>query len=303
MIRNLVRRRRRLLAASLGVLLTLTALVAGAAAPAAAGSADRATIQAPTLRFDAIWEPGTDNRAWVHTWTAQDLLARNSELFNQGWRIDSLTAVKDINGEMRYNAIWKPGSGLSPVVIGWTEQQFFAQVSTYWSQGLRPWRINRYRHAGSIRYDAIFKPGTDGRRWVVDWTRADLLAEDAKMRAQGYRLIQATGVAQNNPISTDIRYVGIWMPGTDSRPTLLGGTWDEISQANGNHWVSGYRMKYLSSYLTNTGLVRYDAIWEPGTDGRPVIAGWNAAGFAAKNAEFWALGYRPTVLHSYLGPN
>ncbi|GIG89526.1 hypothetical protein [Plantactinospora endophytica] len=303
MIGNFTRRRRRLLPVALGVLLTVAALVAGTVAPAAAEPADRVSTQASVVRFNAIWEPGGDNRAWVHTWAAQDLLHHNGELFNQGWRIDSLTMVKGANGELRYNAIWKPGSGPSPVLIGWTEQQFFAQVGAYWSQGLRPWRINRYPHGGSFRYDAIFKPGTDGRRYVVDWTRDSLLAEDAKMRAQGYRLVQVTGVPQNPPLSADVRYVGIWMPGTDARPTLLGGTWDELAQANGNHWASGYRMKYLSSYLTNTGALRYDAIWEPGNDGRPIIFGWDAAGFAAKNSEVWAIGYRPTVLHSYLSPN
>ncbi|MFK3979743.1 hypothetical protein ACI2K4_05110 [Micromonospora sp. NPDC050397] len=285
-----------------GVLVTLASLVAGAGTAAAEPTADRASTNAGVVRYNAIWEPGSDGRPAVHTYTSHDLLQRNSELFNQGYRIDSLTQTTMDNGEPRYDAIWRPGSGVSPVVIGWSEQQFFDQNAIYWGQGLRLWRVNRYLHNGSFRYDGVWKPGTDGRRVVVDWTVDAFRAEDARMRALGYRLVQASGVRQN-ALGTEIRYIGIWVPGTDARPTMFGATWDEMIQANGNHWTSGYRMKYLNVWRNHVGQLRYDVIWEPGSDGRPVITAPAFAELMAKNAELWAAGYRLTVVQGYLSPS
>ncbi|MGW4466289.1 hypothetical protein [Micromonospora sp. NPDC004704] len=293
------------LTSTIGVLMGLTAVVAVAAGPAAArpAPADRAAVAASVVRFNAIWEPGGDGRPTAHTHTAGQLLQRNSELFDQGYRIDSLTQVKLDNGELRYDAIWKPGTGLSPFVVGWTEAQFFEQNSVYWAQGLRAWRINRYPANGTFLYDAIWKPGTDGRRFVVDWTPEGFRAEDTRMRAQGYRLIQASGVRQPGAFVNDIRYIGIWMPGTDLRPTILGATWDEMIQANSNNWAIGYRIKYLNVYRTIGGALRYDAIWEPGGDGRPFVTAWTFPELMAKNGEMWAAGYRMTVVQPYLNFN
>ncbi|WP_326558195.1 hypothetical protein [Micromonospora sp. NBC_01796] len=242
------RGRRRALTSTIGVLMGLTAVVAGPAA-ARPAPADRAAVAASVVRFNAIWEPGGDGRPTAHTHTAGQLLQRN------------------------------------------------------WAQGLRAWRINRYPHNGTFLYDAIWKPGTDGRRFVVDWTPAAFRAEDTRMRAQGYRLIQASGVKQPNAFSDDVRYVGIWMPGTDIRPTILGATWDEMIQANSNSWAIGYRIKYLNVYRTIGGGLRYDAIWEPGSDGRPSVTAWTFPELMAKNAELWAAGYRMTVVQPYLNFN
>lgn len=286
-----------------GVLATLATLVAGAG-PAVAQPApqDRASITAGVVRYNTIWEPGADGRPTVHGYTSQDLLQRNSELFDQGYRIDSLTQMRLDNGESRYDAIWRPGSGSSPVVVGWSEQQFWDQNAIYWGQGLRLWRINRYLHNGAFHYDGIWKPGTDGRRVAAGWTLDALQAEDTRMRAQGYRLIQTAGVREN-ALGSEIRYIGIWMPGTDARPTIFGATWDEMIQATANHWTSGYRTKYLNVYRTHQGHLRYDAIWEPGTDGRPVITGPAYPELMAKNAELWTAGYRMTVVQAYQSPS
>ncbi|RKR92401.1 hypothetical protein BDK92_6840 [Micromonospora pisi] len=284
------------LASVLGVLVTL----AGGATPAVAE--DRASIAAGVVRYNAIWEPGDDARPRVHTYTSHDLLERNSELFNQGYRIDSISQTRLDNGESRYDAIWRPGSGSSPVVIGWSEQQFWNQNAIYWEQGLRLWRVNRYLHNGAFHYDGIWKPGTDGRRVAAGWTLAALQAEDIRMRAQGYRLIQTAGVRENL-LGSEIRYIGIWMPGTDARPTLFGATWDEMIQANANHWTSGYRTKYLNVYRTHQGHLRYDVIWEPGNDGRPVITAPAYAELMARDAELQTAGYRMTVVQGYVSPS
>jgi hypothetical protein len=190
------------------------------------------------------------------------------------------------------------------VLIGWPEDQFIEQVGFYWGQGLRLHRVNRYSKFGvgaPFLSDAIFKPGSDGRRVLWDATLDAVKAEDAVQRTHGYRLIQASGVEQDLG-SNQVRYVAIWVPGTDARPVLYHASWDQLMQANGNHWAAGYRMKYLNIFRHGPNYW-YDAIWEPGGDGRPVVTGWDWNSFVAKRGELWAAGYRLTVSQAYLSPS
>lgn len=264
----------------------------GAAVP----ETEESTIAGGVVRYNAVWEPGTDGRPSVHGWTKEHLLQRNGELSNQGWRIAHVSTYALSASQRRYDAIWKPGSERSPIVLGFTEEQFWAENEFFWNQGLRLHMMNRYLDSGT-RFAAIWKPGSDSRQFVFDRSLTDFRAEDARMRASGYRLIQVSG--QFNETTERISYDGIWTPGSDARPALFKANLDEWNQANGNHWNEGYRIKYIHQYPVHFATC-YDVIWQPGTDGRPVIYGWTYDGFAAKNAEFWAAGYRLSLVQPYL---
>lgn len=276
--------------ASLGLLDTgLISAPLGARVPEPAES----TIAGGVVRYNAVWEPGTDGRPSVHGWTKEHLLQRNEELSNQGWRIAYVTGYEISAFERRYDAIWKPGSERSPVVLGFPEQQFWAENEFFWNQGLRLHVMSRDFN----RFDAIWKPGSDSRQFVVDRSLTEFRAEDTRMRANGYRLTQVSGYEFAQRVSYD----GIWASGSDARPALFGANLDEWTQANGNHWNEGYRLKYINQYYPKPSTAAcYDVIWQPGTDGRPVIYGWTYDGFAAKNAEYWAAGYRLTLVQPYL---
>jgi hypothetical protein len=251
------------------------------------------------VRYNAIWKPGNDGRTTVHGWTLDALIAKHWEMGAVGYGIDSIQWNWTDNGEV-YDAIFKPSSeGAHAFGVNMTYDQLIDQIGQKWVDGRRVSFVrHHYDGWGVARYDAIFQPGTDGRRMVVEWPASDVITEDNRMRGLGYRMVQATGVL--NPFTNQVRYDAIWMPGTDARPALFGATWDQLAQANAANWNLGYRMKYISSYLINLNTtLRYDAIWEPGTDGRPIIFGWDLNGLVAKNAELWAAGYRMDVVQPY----
>ncbi|MBO0931788.1 serine hydrolase [Fibrella aquatilis] len=149
---------------------------------------------------------------------------------------------------------------------------------------------------GQRRYDGIWSPGNDGRPVVYGWALADLQKKNGELWQQGFRMA--------HQYSYDIgggqrRYDAIWQPGNDGRPIVWGYTLADLEKKNGEFWAQGFRLTQQQAYDIGGGQWRYDAIWTPGNDGRPVVWGWSLADLQKKNGELWAQGFRMVHQYSY----
>jgi CubicO group peptidase (beta-lactamase class C family) len=149
---------------------------------------------------------------------------------------------------------------------------------------------------GQRRYDGIWQPGSDGRPVVYGWTLTDLQKRNHELFGQGFRLTHQS--------SYDIgggqrRYDAIWTPGNDGRPIVWGWTMADLEKRNGELWTQGFRLTHQQAYDIGGGQIRYDAIWTPGNDGRPVVWGWTLADFQKRNTELRKQGFRLSHQDSY----
>ena len=199
---------------------------------------------------------------------------------------------------LRYNGIWTPGADPRPVAFGYTLDDFRARNGSYYAQGYRLAQQQAYSLPdGSLRYNGIWTPGTDGRPVVWGYSLPDFKARNAQLYAQGYRLVQQQ--AYHLPDGS-LRYDGIWTPGTDGRPVVWGYTLADFKARNSQLYAQGYRLAQQQAYHLPDGSLRYDGIWTPGTDGRPVVWGWTLSDFHTRNTANVQAGYRLASLDAVL---
>ncbi|MCU0353037.1 MAG: serine hydrolase [Cytophagales bacterium] len=200
-------------------------------------------------------------------------------------------------GQRRYDGIWAPGNDGRPVVYGWTLADLQKHNNTLYAQGFRLAHQHSYDiGGGQRRYDAIWMPGNDGRPIVWGWALADLQKKNDELYAQGFRIThqQAYDIGGGQ-----WRYDAIWTPGNDGRPVVWGWTLADFQKKNGELYAQGFRLSHQHSYDIGGGQRRYDGIWTPGKDGRPIVWGWTLADFQKENGKHYANGYRLMHQHSY----
>src|SRR5918992_97482 len=83
--------------------------------------------------------------------------------------------------------------------------------------------------------------------------------------------------------------------GVDSAETLA----DVSPMATPEVLISGDKLFHVQSYDIGGGQRRYDGIWMPGNDGRPVVYGWTLADLRKRNGELWQQGFRMSHQYSY----
>ena len=211
----------------------------------------------------------------------------------------SLAIVND-PGPLRYDGIWTPGNDGRPVLYGYTLADFRAQNAVLFGQGYRLSQVESYpSDDGSLRYNGIWTPASDGRPVVYGWTLADLRAKNRQLYAQGFRLsdLQAYTAADGT-----VRYNGIWTPGNDGRPVVYNVTLQDLRADNGTFYNQGFRLARVQAFTAPDGSLRYNGIWTPGNDGRPVVYGYALADLQARNAQLYAQGFRLAQVQGYMLP-
>ena len=251
-----------------------------------------------SVRYDGIWIPANDDRPIVWGWTFEDFQKKNGECYSQGYRLMYQQRYDIGDGQIRYDGIWALGNDGRPIIWGWTFEDFQKKNGEFYSKGYRLMHQQRYDiGGGQIRYDGIWVPGNDGRPIVWGWTFEDLQKKNGECYGKGYRLMHQ----QRYDIGGgQIRYDGIWVPGNDGRPIVWGWTFEDFQKKNGEFYSKGYRLMHQQRYDIGGGQIRYDGIWVPGNDGRPIVWGWTFEDFQKKNGECYSKGYRLICQQQYV---
>ena len=79
----------------------------------------------------AIWKPGTYGQLTVWGWTLPDLIAKAQQLHAQSWRLVLLQAYTLVDGALRYDAVWNPGTQAQYAVYGWNLADFRQNIDMF----------------------------------------------------------------------------------------------------------------------------------------------------------------------------
>lgn len=193
--------------------------------------------------YAAAWRPGTGAQRWQSGMSLDAFKARDTELFNQGFRLRSLS----VNGG-RFTAVWRPGSGTQWWRSGMTLDEMKAQDRTYFNQGLRIALID----IDGGRFAAVWQPGTGAQWWRTGMTVPQLEAQDRTYFAQGLymRAMELDGGS----------YTVVWRPGSGGQRWRAGMTGEQLDDQAQAFLNQGLRMTLLA---TEGG--RYAAVWQTGT--------------------------------------
>ncbi|MBL8188157.1 MAG: hypothetical protein JNK38_09120 [Acidobacteria bacterium] len=193
-------------------------------------------------------------------------------------------------------AAWNPNS--QPQFYTWnnTFEEFKKQEKQKRAEGMRLRSQQAYTVNGQTKYDGIWNPGTHEQTVIWGWAVNDFKARDAELKGKGLRLRHFESYLLPDG---QVRINAIWNPGMQLQEWVQG--WapaDFITKANGMH-QKGFRLVHLNSWNMADGQLRFDAIWEPGTQAQWVQFDLTADAFQKKYGEMWAQDFKLLLLDAY----
>jgi hypothetical protein len=120
------------------------------------------------------------------------------------------------NGDVLYNAVFRPGDSGETQVYGWTLSDFQTEYNTLWNEGWRLYILDAYVISdGTVRYNAVWRPSTHGETQVYEWTYSTFRTEYNTLWTEGWRLY----ILHAYVLPGDkVRYDAVWQQGMVDRP-------------------------------------------------------------------------------------
>jgi len=147
-----------------------------------------------------------------------------------------------------YASVWQPGGGAQWWRSDMTGDEFKAQDTTYFNQGLRIQSLA----IKDGRFAAVWRPGS-GTQWVRwDMSGDEFKAQDTTYFNQGLRITSLE--------VTNGRFAAVWRPGSGTQWVRWGMTGDEFKAQDMIYFNQGLRLTALE--LDNG---RFAAVWRPGS--------------------------------------
>ena len=181
--------------------------------------------------------------------------------------------------DIAFGTVWRPGTGAQWVRWGMSGDEFKAQDTTYFNQGLRVSEL-------AIRegkFAAVWQPG-NGTQWIRWGMSGDeFKAQDTTYFGQGLRIT-----------SLEIeggRIAAVWQPGSGTQWVRWGISGDEFKAQDTTYFNQGLRIACLA--IENG---RIAAVWRPGSGAQWVRWGMSSDDFAAQDRTYFAQGLRITSL-------
>ena len=181
--------------------------------------------------------------------------------------------------DIAFGAVWRPGGGTQWVRWNMSGDQFKAQDTTYYNQGLRLSTLAIHRG----RIAAVWRPGS-GTQWVR-WgmTGDQFKAQDATYFPQGLRITALE--LEGGTIAA------VWRPGSGTQWVRWGMTSEEFKAQDRTYFAQGLR---ISSLAIENG--RIAAVWRPGTGTQWVHWDMSLDDFASRDRTYFPQGLRITSL-------
>jgi hypothetical protein len=166
--------------------------------------------------YNAVWRPGDMGETQAYGVTLAEFQSQYNTLYPEGWRVNLLQSYVMSNGDVLYNAVWRPGITGEQQVYGYTYSDFRAEYNILFPEGWRLYILDSYVISdGTVRYNAVWRPGTHAETQVYDWTYSDFRNEYNTLFPEGWRLYILNAYVLPGD---QVNYDAVWRQGTIDRP-------------------------------------------------------------------------------------
>jgi hypothetical protein len=232
----------------------------------------------------------------------------------EGWTLYMLQSYVLTNGEVRYNAVWRPDgwNQFERVLTDATYEQFVAENNQrlVTANNKEVWNLRilqSYVVKGEVRYNAVWRPGTVTEKPFFAETQKQFQDDYKKYTSEGWRLT----ILQSYVVKGEVRYNAVWRPvypTADWRPGLpaeapqFGVTFTVYENYYDIMSPLDYRLYILQPYVLSDGSVRYNALLRTGSHDEKQERGLTFAEYRHKYHKLYAGGWRIYILNAYVLP-
>lgn len=248
----------------------------------------------------------------IYSATYAEYRAKYDQLWPQGWRLYILESFVLDNGQVLYNAVWRPSGDIGEIQqYGVTFNEYKSEYDKLFPEGWRIYILQTYvLPNGDVLYNAVYRPGNSAETQAYGVTYDEFRAEYNKLYpfSGGYwRLyILQSYTAPNG----DVLYNAVWRrpDGNVSECACANETqvygWNYTDYRNDYNklWTEGWRLYILDSYVLSDGDVSYNAVWRPATHGEYQVYGYTYTQYRDEYNSLWTQGWRLYSLTTYVLP-
>ncbi|WP_167285109.1 peptidoglycan DD-metalloendopeptidase family protein [Marilutibacter alkalisoli] len=198
-----------------------------------------------------------------HGVPAQDYQCLFDQAVASGYMLEWVDGF-DVNGNVYYNAIFRPASGAWVAYHGLTGSQYQQRFNQHTGQGYRPHQVESYNSKAGIRYAVIFRKQS-GPAYSA-YHGLDANAHQAKLDSlvkQGYRprnvAVVSTGGQRRYTALYEKADIGSWQ----SKSQLNAA---QYQQAFNDNAQQGRKLVYVNAYV-HGGQPHFSAIWSSKANG------------------------------------
>jgi hypothetical protein len=223
-------------------------------------------------------------------------------LYKQGWRLYILQSYVLANGstfgDVRYNAVWRPGNVDERLLIEETHEQFVSDYNTLYAQGWNLYILQAYVLAnGTVTYNAVLRRGTLQEQVHLGRTLSQFVSDFNTLDPADWRLYTLqTYVTANG----ELLYNAIWRPGNLTEVDAPQATSAQFDSNYDYLSPRGWRLYVFQSYVVPGAQVLHDIVWRPGTHNEKAVYGWTYADYRAKYDDLFQQGWRLYILNAYV---
>jgi hypothetical protein len=198
---------------------------------------------------------------------------------------------------VRCDGLWRSGGSGQYTRWGYTLTDFQQEEVALRGLGFRLAHQSSYEIAGGERrYDGIWNQSGADQPIVWGWAPKHYFPKVQEMFDGGYRLLsqQSYGIGGGGR-----RYDAIWKPGSHGQLTAWGWALPDLLRRTQELHAESWRLVLLQAYQIDDGTLRYDAVWNPGTEAQVAVYGWNFSDFRQKVIDMFHDGFRLSHQQSY----
>lgn len=241
------------------------------------------------------------NEIQVYGWTYANYRTKYNALWPKGWRLYSLQSYVLSDGNVFYNAVWRPGGNTAEEQLyGVTFADFISTYNTLFPEGWRLYIFQAYvMPSGDVLYNAVFRPGNLGEQQLYGVDYTTFRNTYNTLYPEGWRLsILQSYILPNG----DVLYNAVFRPGDSGETQVYGWKFTDFQTEYNKLWNEGWRLYILDSYVISDGTVRYNAVWRPATHGEIQVYDWTYSSFRTEYNTLWKSGWRLYILNAYVLP-
>jgi hypothetical protein len=212
------------------------------------------------IRWDGVWEPGSTNQSWVLGWAWNDIVRQHQAELAAGRHLIHMQAYDLGGGQMRWDAVWEPGSTNQSWVMGYAMADFAKAFDHNVAAGNHFVRQQAYDlGGGQIRWDAVWEPGSRGTTRAIGWAMADFAKRFNAEIAAGKHCVHMQAYDLGGG---QIRWDGVWEDGPRNTSRAIGWAFNDFVARLEQETAAGRSLVHMQAYDIGDGQVRYDAVWE-----------------------------------------
>ena len=236
----------------------------------------------------------------VYGWTFADYKTEYDSLWPKGWRLYILQSYVLPNGDLRYNAVWRPAGNTYEIQqYGATFSEFKTEYDKLWPLGWRIYILDTYVHDGSVGFNAVWRPGGVGETQYYEDTAAEFASQRTSLYADNWRLY----LLQAYVPDSSVNFNAVWRRGVVNNMSVYGQTYSDYRAEYNALWPEGWRLFLLQSYPESDGTQLYNAVFRPGNHGEIQYYAATYADYRAEYNALWPEGWRLYILQSFVGAN